>query len=499
MTTPGDLEKDLKHSTTTATELGIATGHVTNDKGADGVLQYAAAEAVEVDEATNKRLLWAIDIHVMPWLCGLYVLQFLDKGVLSYAGVMGLQQETNMSSFQYSWLGSIYYVGYMFAVPIHNRLMQRFPPSKHIAGCMALWGVVLTTMAACDNWDRPHDSTNLPWEPGGLAYGCVAGLEVHPNMQFTSWKILALCTGLISVIYGVCMFFFLADSVVTARWLSNEDRTLAVERLRNNHQGVGSTQYKTYQAREAWLDYRTWTYVLFVLVTQIPSAGLVLLNSILVKSLGFDTKTTLLLSMPGGLVNIIANFGFGLMADRTHKRLLACIIATLVSIFGAALFIGLGNVSPLHARIGQLVGYFLMSGTSSTAWFLVISLMSSNVLGHTKKTSSNAIVFTAQGLAYFVGPLCFTDGPYYHKAKIMTLAMWIGALLLLATMWVLNWQENSRRDGEMTEKGVSEHAASDLAFHDLTDKVSRIESDVFCNCTDGKAGEQGIQIRDLTC
>ncbi|KAK3621493.1 hypothetical protein LTR56_013434 [Elasticomyces elasticus] len=362
--------------------------------------------------------------------------------------------------------------------------MQRFPPSKHIAVCMALWGVVLTTMAACDNWDRPHDSANLPWEPGGLCklwiyagYGRLVSLRLrggprgppqHGIHQLEDPRFMQ-----ISVVYGVCMFFFLADSVVTARWLSNEDRTLAVERLRSNHQGVGSTQYKTYQAREAWLDYRTWTYVLFVLVTQIPSAGLVLLNSILVKSLGFDTKTTLLLSMPGGLVNIIANFGFGLMADRTHKRLLACLVATLVSIFGAALFIGLGNVSPLHARIGQLVGYFLMSGTSSTAWFLVISLMSSNVLGHTKKTSSNAIVFTAQGLAYFVGPLCFTDGPYYHKAKIMTLAMWIGALLLLATMWVLNWQENSRREGEMTEKGVSEHAASDLAFHDLTDKENK--------------------------
>ena len=142
-----------------------------------------------------------------------------------------------------------------------------------------------------------------------------------------------------------------------------------------------------------------------------------LLNSILVKSLGFDTKTTLLLAMPGGLVNILANGGFGQLADRTKKRFLACIVATLVSIVGAALCIGLGNVSPLHARIDQLVGYYLMSGTCSTAWFLVISLMSSNVLGHTKKTSSNAIVFTAQGLAYFVGPLCFRDGPFYHVAK----------------------------------------------------------------------------------
>ena len=73
---------------------------------------------------------------------------------------------------------------------------------------------------------------------------CVAGYESHPNSQFSSWKILALCTGLISIVYGVCMYLFLAGSVVTARWLSDDDRTLAVGRLRNNHQGVGSTQYK---------------------------------------------------------------------------------------------------------------------------------------------------------------------------------------------------------------------------------------------------------------
>ena len=65
---------------------------------------------------------------------------------------MGLQQEIGLSSLQYSWLGSIYYCGYMPAVPIHNRLMQRFPPSKYIATCMALWGIVLCTMSACKSF-----------------------------------------------------------------------------------------------------------------------------------------------------------------------------------------------------------------------------------------------------------------------------------------------------------------------------------------------------------
>ena len=113
-----------------------------------------------------------------------------------------------------------------------------------------------------------------------------------------------------------------------------------------------------------------------------------------------------------------------------------------------------------------------MSGTSATAWFIVISLMSSNVLGHTKKTTSNSVVFTAMGLAYFAGPLCFTDSPYYHKAKDMTLGLWVLSTLILVLIWFLNWRENHKRDMEMAQKGVTNHATeTDLAFHDLTDRV----------------------------
>lgn len=74
--------KIFESAAATAAELGVATGRVTNDKGADGVLQYADAEGIEADEPRqDKRLLRLIDWPVLPWLCGLYVLQLLDKGV----------------------------------------------------------------------------------------------------------------------------------------------------------------------------------------------------------------------------------------------------------------------------------------------------------------------------------------------------------------------------------------------------------------------------------
>lgn len=219
----------------------------------------------------------------------------LTHARLSYAGVMGLQADTHTSTSQYTWLGSIYYVGYMAAVPIHNRLMQRFTPSKYIATCMTLWGCVLASMAACNDWPglmvqrtflgsleasvncgftlitaawyRKYEHAGrvgiwsacvgLSGMLGGIiAFGCVSGYEERPNAYFTTWKILALCTGLLSVVYGVSMFFFMAGSVVSAKWFSDAERTLAVERLRDNHAGIGTRQYKRYQVKEAWLDHR---------------------------------------------------------------------------------------------------------------------------------------------------------------------------------------------------------------------------------------------------
>ena len=49
-------------------------------KAADVVFASANAETTPL-EATNARLLRKINLHVLPWLCGLYMLQYMDKGV----------------------------------------------------------------------------------------------------------------------------------------------------------------------------------------------------------------------------------------------------------------------------------------------------------------------------------------------------------------------------------------------------------------------------------
>jgi len=101
-------------------------------------------------------------------------------------------------------------------------------------------------------------------------------------------------------------------------------------------------------------------------------------------------------------------------------------------------------------------------------------MMSSNVIGYTKKTSSNGIVFAAQGVAYFVGPQIFRDPPYYHRAKAATIGLWTLSTFILVAFWVLNGWENRRRDREVAEKvGVAEKRVG-IEFMDLTDKENKL-------------------------
>lgn len=44
-------------------------------------------------------------------MCAVFFFQYLDKQSLSYASVFGLLTDLNMSSSQYSWCSSIFYIG----------------------------------------------------------------------------------------------------------------------------------------------------------------------------------------------------------------------------------------------------------------------------------------------------------------------------------------------------------------------------------------------------
>ncbi|KAK7213899.1 hypothetical protein V2G26_021077 [Clonostachys chloroleuca] len=52
-------------------------------------------------------------MRIMPMCFFVYVLMMTDKNSLSFAGIMGIKQDANLTPGEFSWLGSIVYFGYL--------------------------------------------------------------------------------------------------------------------------------------------------------------------------------------------------------------------------------------------------------------------------------------------------------------------------------------------------------------------------------------------------
>ena len=122
------------------------------DDADEAMKAFANGERIEIDEATNKRLLRIIDWHLMPLLCVIYGLNYLDKTTLSYASIMGIKKDIHLKGDDYQWLGSMFYFGYLAWEYPTNRLLQRLPLAKYSAFCVIGWGTVLALFATVSNF-----------------------------------------------------------------------------------------------------------------------------------------------------------------------------------------------------------------------------------------------------------------------------------------------------------------------------------------------------------
>ena len=250
-----------------------------NFQDADEALQAVGnssdAGEIDIDEELKTRLLRKIDLHIMPMMCIVYGLSHLDKTTLSYASIMGLETDLNLTKSNYQWLGSIFYIGYLgFEYPT-SRLLQRLPLAKYSAFNIILWGLTLSCTAATSNfagiasvrlllgmfeaavtpgfvlftsqwytkkeqglrtgiWCSFNGFANVL---GGLvAYGVAQG-PFGRSVALAGWKIVFLVWGLITMVMGIIFLLVMPDSPLKTRFLRGSEGRLVIERTRHNQQG----------------------------------------------------------------------------------------------------------------------------------------------------------------------------------------------------------------------------------------------------------------------
>ncbi|VUC23947.1 unnamed protein product [Clonostachys rosea] len=430
-------------------QLDKSVGKVNYDKIDREVAKYASHTRVEISPEENDRLRRMIDKRVLSIMITTYFLQSLDKGILSFASIMGLPQDTGMVqpngnvSQQYSWLTSSFIV-------LSSTWFRREEQAAQVT-----------------YWYMMNGAQQMV---GGLLAYCFSLIHTGPPK---SWQWLFLSYGIVSVFFGVFVLLWIPDSPMRAKCFNEEDKRLMVERVRDNQTGVQNRTFKKEHVYEALRDLQMWCYGLIQFCTVLPTtSGLSTFANIIIKeSLGFDVLQTQLLSMVLGAYIIILLLVSVWMVNKWNQNILTCLGFVVFSFVGTMLLMTVPNVT-FSQHVGLLISYYITM-SFWTAQTLGLSMMSRNVGGQTKKTIVVAANFIFWSAGNAIGPQVFLarESPKYYTA----FSTYLGCFSLLVVVLIFfRWhlvRENKKRDA-MAAAGVREANDGNMthAFEDLTDR-----------------------------
>lgn len=355
-------------------------------------------------------------------------------------------------------------------------MLQRFPISKFVGSVLVVWGVTLLSMAFATNFSQLaalrfllgffeavtypamylliatlyRRSEQVIWfgvmfMSNGLAaiLGTVIGVGIlkMPTVgNISPWKWSMILFGSFTCLLGFIYFVFLPDRP-TSRWfrLTEEEKDIVEERSRDN--AVVPTVTINYdQIKEALREPRFYCYTLISLFGNFQNGALTSFSTIIIKNLGFDGISTILLNIPSGVMSILLIALFTFISKKKNETIYVAVAATTVSLVGLVILTAIAEGG------GRLAGLYLAwSGTS--AYLLMQASISSNISGYTKKifyTSVNLIFYT---FGNFIGPLLLVekDAPRYLTGMGVYVACNIINILLFLFIRYSYVKENKKR------------------------------------------------------
>ncbi|OOQ89533.1 vitamin H transporter [Penicillium brasilianum] len=457
-----------------------------------------------------KRVRRKIDMRIMPLIFVIYCLQLMDKNSLSYAAIMGIKEDTNLTSSQYSWLGSLVYrgdrlifidngsFGYLGGDIPATFLMQRLPLSKYFSIMCMIWGIIVALHAICHDfaslaavrfflgaievstvpvailitsafYTKEEQVTRVAiwYTTSGWAAifgGFFAWVFYHANSF--RWQGLFILYGAMTFVTGVFLFLFLAASPTEANWLTEEEKVIALERVRSNKTGTEVWKFNASQLREALLDVRLYLIFLMLISTGMPNGGLTAFGPTIVNNFGYDVPTTQLLNMGSGAAQVVGTI-LALFVAKWTNRTIAGVLTLILACIGASMMLGISS-SNNSARYG---GYVLVYQFPICILF-IITFMTAGISGSTKKFAFGCSYQLGYAIGNIMGPQTYraNDAPNYYPAKYTMLGFFIVTAILIGIYGTLHhrWNRRNEKQGTASMPGHSS-AIENEEFADRTD------------------------------
>ncbi|KAL5388983.1 hypothetical protein DPSP01_002687 [Paraphaeosphaeria sporulosa] len=326
-----------------------------NIEGYDAERMRARA-LLSADE--EKKLLRKIDWHLMALCSIMFLLKNIDADNVSNARIMNKGSPTNimnqlgMTSNEYNLVTTLYYIPYIVAEAPSNLLIKRLLPSRWQSRIMVTWGIALSCHAAVTNkeglyvarfflglfeaglfpgvilqmcyWYRPDEMSVrlLYFYILGNLSGVVSGLlafafsHLDGAHGLSGWQWIFLVEGIITIAFGVAIYFIFPDFPPQAKWLTDDEKAFIQARLPGNAPQAAEMNFNWREIVESLKDIRLWLFTLIWALFTIGNSGVRFYQPTVIADLGYtDVASAQLLNLPISIFSIIVIGITGAFAD----------------------------------------------------------------------------------------------------------------------------------------------------------------------------------------
>ncbi|KEZ41881.1 hypothetical protein SAPIO_CDS6569 [Scedosporium apiospermum] len=482
-----DNEKGIISDTAEAThhESNI---HAAAESGFVATDRYGVS-LVQFDKAAERRLTWKIDLMVIPTVALIYLFCFIDRA--------------NIGTYDYNQLLSIFYISYiLFEIPsnivckwmgpgwflpilalgfgiasIGTAFVNDLPQACGVRFVLGIFesGMMPGTSYYLSRWYRRSElafrlSLYVVMVPLAGAFGgflASAILRLPKFGSLTEWRMIFAIEGIITIGIALIAFITITDRPETARWLTQEEKDLAIARVKSERVAQTALLDK-YDNKKAWLG--IWNPVVLAtswlfLLCNITVQGLAFFLPTIVSTI-YPTHTVVqkqLATVPPYIVGAFFTLLLPALSWITDKRQIWMILSAPMVMSGFLMFLASTDGKVRYAAT------FLIASSTFAMGPLTNAQVSAQVISDTSRSMSLATNMMFGNVGGLISTWSYIkwDAPDYKIGNGLNLGAASGILVcgILTSLW-MNWDNRRRekRDVDQELSGLSQAEIENLEW-----------------------------------
>lgn len=415
--------------------------------------------ATPIAQRTRRR----ITRRLIPFLFVLYVIAYLDRVNISYAG-LEMTRELHFSNAVFGFGAGIFFVGYFLLEIPGTMLVELWSARKWIARIMISWGLLASltgfitsahqfywirfllgaaeagffpgVIVYITHWFRYEDRGKalamfITGQPVSNLVGApLSGLLMKIHwLGYSGWRWLLILEGVPAVLFGIATLFYLEDWPRDARWLGDDERAWLTSELEREKK-----MKKAVRPLSVWQALRHRDVILLTLVyfsRVVGSYGFIIwLPKIVQKLSGLTTfRTTLVTAIPY-LSALPVMLLVAWHSDKRRERRWHTALPTFAMAIALALSQGFG------ANVVAVVAMFSIAAMGLFSPLATFWALPTLFLGEAAAAACIGLINSVGNLGGFVGPyavgfLSSKTGSYSAGVFFLVGSMLLSGFLVL--------------------------------------------------------------------